>query len=223
MIQLPIETHKLAARSYRVLVGHEESQAVCKALRALGHEAYSCDLLDCSGGRPEWHLKMDVFAAIALGGWDAALFFPTCTYLCSSGLHWNKRVSGRAALTELAVQHVQALWACGISRISIENPIGCLSSRFQRPTQIIQPWQFGHPEAKATCLWLKGLPPLTPTKTLSLPACGYWKNQTPSGQNKLGPSKDRAKLRSKTYQGVAEAMAFQWFGACELADWGGLI
>jgi len=117
----------------RILVGHEESQAVTKALRAMGHEAYSCDILDCSGGHPEWHFKMDVFDAIALGGWGAGIFFPTCTYLCSSGLHWNKRRPGRQLLTDAAVEHVKCLWNCGIPHISIENPIGCLSTRFAPP------------------------------------------------------------------------------------------
>jgi hypothetical protein len=95
-------------------------------------------------------------------------------------------------------------------RIALENPIGCISSRIRKPDQIIHPWQFGHPESKTTCLWLKGLPPLIPTNILTKPESGRWENQTPSGQNKLGPSKDRWKIRSKTYQGIADAMAAQW-------------
>jgi hypothetical protein len=111
-----------------------------------------------------------------------------------------------------ALNFVRALMAASIPRICIENPVSVISSRIRRPDQIIQPWQFGHPEAKTTCLWLKGLPPLKPTKVLKKPACGYWSNQTPSGQNKLGPSPTRAKERSRTYQGIANAMADQWHG-----------
>lgn len=200
----------------RILVGCEESQAVTKELRALGHDAYSCDLIDCSGGHPEWHIKGDVFDALRRKKWDAGVFFPACTFLCSSGLHWNHRVPGRQAKTDAAVDFVKRIWNCGLPKVAIENPIGCLSKRFMKPSQIIQPWQFGHPESKATCLWLKGLPPLKPTQILPLPSSGRWDNQTPSGQNKLGPSIDRAKIRSKTYRGVARAMATQWFGPADL-------
>ena len=96
--------------------------------------------------------------------------------------------------------------------MALENPIGCISTRIRKPDQTIQPWQFGHAESKATCLWLKGLPPLQPTNIVPKPACGHWENQTPSGQNKLGPSEDRWKIRSTTYQGIALAMAAQWGG-----------
>lgn len=135
---------------------------------------------------------------------------PPCTYLCSSGLHWNKRRPERAAQTEAAIEFVCTLLDAPIPHIALENPIGCLSSRVRKPDQIIQPWQFGHPESKSTCLWLKDLPKLSPTNVLSLPASGRWENQTPSGQNKLGPGKDRWKLRSLTYPGIAQAMAAQW-------------
>ena len=96
------------------------------------------------------------------------------------------------------------------SKIAIENPVGIMSTKWRKPNQIIQPWQFGHPESKSTCFWLKGLPNLEPTNILEKPKCGYWSNQTPSGQNKLGPSPDRDKIRSKTYTGIARAMADQW-------------
>lgn len=142
--------------------------------------------------------------------WDMAIFHPPCTYLCSSGLHWNKRRPERQAQTDDAIEFVKQLWNCGIPKIAIENPIGCLSSQFQKPTQIIQPWEFGHPESKATCFWIKGLPPLTPTNVLKKPECGHWENQTPSGQNRLAPGPDRWALRSLTYPGIAEAMAEQW-------------
>lgn len=195
-----------------IIVGCEESQAVTIELRALGHNAFSCDLIDCSGGHPEWHLKMDVFSALRLRRWGGGIFFPTCTFLCSSGLHWNTRVPGRKAKTDAAVGFATRLFNCDLEKVALENPVGCLSTRFMRPTQIIQPWQFGHPESKATCLWLKGLPELKPTRILPLPPSGRWANQTPSGQNRLGPSADRAKIRSKTYPGIARAMAQQWFG-----------
>jgi hypothetical protein len=137
--------------------------------------------------------------------------FPPCTYLCSSGLHWNKRIPERAKLTKEALEFVKLLLDAPIPKIALENPIGCISTRIRKPDQIIQPYQFGHPESKGTCLWLKSLPKLIPTKVLTKPACGYWDNQTPSGQNKLGPSPTRALERSRTYTGIARAMADQWF------------
>lgn len=142
--------------------------------------------------------------------WDLLIAHPPCTYLCSSGLHWNTKRPERAALTEEAVAFVQMLMAAPVPRIAVENPIGCLSTRIRKPEQIVQPWQFGHPESKATCLWLTNLPPLVPTCVLPKPASGRWENQTASGQNKLGPSADRWKLRSLTYSGLAQAMADQW-------------
>lgn len=191
-------------------MGMEESGRVREAYRSRGIPAVSCDYLPSALEGP--HLQGDVFHYLKM--WEhfmlGGIFFPTCTYLCSSGLHWNKRVPGRQALTDAAVEDVKRIWNSKIPKLAIENPIGCLSTRFMPPTQIIQPWQFGHPESKATCLWLRGLPPLKPTKILSLPACGHWENQTPSGQNKLGPSPDRAKMRSRTYPGIAAAMAEQW-------------
>lgn len=201
----------------RWLVGMEESGRVREALRAIGIDAVSCDYLDSALPGP--HIKGDVFSVIDSEEWSGGVFFPTCTYLCSSGLHWNKRVPGRQALTDKAVEDVKRIWDSKIPKLAIENPIGCLSTKFMPPMQIIQPWMFGHPESKATCLWLRGLPPLRPTKILPLPACGHWENQTPSGQNKLGPSPDRAKMRSRTYPGIAAAMAEQW----GLADIGGLL
>jgi hypothetical protein len=143
-------------------------------------------------------------------GWDMMIAHPPCTYLASSGLHWNKRRPERAAQTEQALAFVLALANAPIGRIAIENPIGALSSRWRKPDQIIQPWQHGEDASKATCLWLKGLPPLLPSAVLPGGPRARRGNQTPSGQNKLGPSPDRWKIRSKTYQGIAEAMAAQW-------------
>lgn len=193
----------------KVLVGCERFAAVRDAFRARGHSAWSCDLAPTTGD-PRWHIQGDVFDAIEARRWDLAIFHPDCTYLAVSGLHWNKRRPERAAQTEAALMFVWRLLDCGIPRIAVENPIGCISTRIRKPDQIIQPWQFGHPESKATCLWLKGLPLLRPGRVLSLPECGHWRNQTPSRQNKLGPSPERAMLRARTYPGIAKAMAAQW-------------
>lgn len=158
------------------------------------------------------HLQGDVLSFLG-DGWDLMIAHPPCTYLCSSGLHWNTRIPDRAKLTEEAVSFFMALCNAPIPKIAAENPIGRMSTAFRRPDQIIQPWQFGHPESKSTCLWLKGLPKLRPTNVLPVPSSGRWSNQTASGQNKLPPSPDRWKIRSLTYPGIAEAMADQWGGA----------
>ena len=199
----------------RVLVACEFSGVVRDAFLRRGHDAWSCDLLPSDAGS-ERHLLgpvEDVLPEHALEcEWDMLIAFPPCTYLCSSGLHWNHRIPGRAAQTERALEFVRTLLDAPIPRIALENPVGCISTRITKPTQTIQPWQFGHPESKRTCLWLKGLPPLEPTDVLPLPESGRWSNQTPSGQNKLGPTSDRWKLRSVTYRGIAAAMADQWGG-----------
>lgn len=192
----------------RVLVGCEFSGVVRQAFRNKGHDAWSNDLLPAEDGSP-YHIQGDVFDAIKQG-WDLAIFHPPCTYLCSSGLHWNKRVPGRQELTEESLVFVAKLFDSGIEKTALENPIGCISSRIRKPDQIIQPWQFGHPESKSTCLWLKNLPKIVPTNVLVKPANGVWDNQTPSGQNKLGPSADRWAERSRTYAGIAAALADQW-------------
>jgi hypothetical protein len=152
-------------------------------------------------------------------GWDLMIAHPPCTYLSVSGMHWNTHVPGRkektppherAKLTEQGLDFVRLLMDAPVPKIVIENPISVISSRIRKPDQIVQPWQFGHPFSKATCLWLKAVPKLVYTNVLPLPDSGRWENQTPSGQNKLGPSPDRWKERSKTYQGIADAMAAQW-------------
>jgi hypothetical protein len=191
----------------KVLIACEYSGTVRDAFRRKGHNAVSCDLLPSDKLGP--HYQGDVSDIIA-DGWDLMVAHPPCTYLCSSGLHWNKKRPERAAKTEQALRFVEFLMNAPIKRIAIENPIGCISTRICKPDQTIQPWQFGHPESKATCLWLKGLPALTPTDVLPLPGTGRWQNQTASGQNKLAPSADRWKIRSTTYQGIADAMAEQW-------------
>jgi hypothetical protein len=191
----------------RVLVACEFSGAVRDAFRARGHEAWSCDLLPSETPGP--HYQGDVLAVLG-EGWDLMIAHPPCTYLASSGLHWNRRRPERQALTDAAVAFVAQLLAAPIPRIAVENPIGALSTRVRKPDQIIQPWQFGHDASKATCLWLHGLPLLTPTNVLPGGKQARRANQTPSGQNKLGPSADRWKQRSLTYPGIAAAMADQW-------------
>lgn len=199
-----------------VLVACEYSGTVRDAFKALGHNAISCDFLETDV--PGNHWKGNVFSLLS---WyeDNGKFFdlmiahPPCTYLSVSGLHWNKRIPERAALTEEALQFVQKLMDVDIDHICIENPISCISSRIRKPDQIIQPYEYGHDASKKTCLWLKNLPPLTPT--LQIPpriveGKSRWANQTDSGQNVLAPSPDRWKIRSKTYQGIADAMALQW-------------
>jgi hypothetical protein len=195
----------------RVLIACEFSGVVREAFRKRGHEAVSCDLLPAEDNSPH-HIQGDVLPVL-LEGWDLMIAHPPCTYLCSSGLHWNKRRPGRAAKTEEALQFVRELLNAPIDRIAIENPIGCISSRIRKPDQTIQPHQYGHDASKATCLWLKNLPQLNATKHVApriVDGKKRWANQTDSGQNKLGPSDDRWAERSRTYEGIAEAMAEQW-------------
>ena len=194
----------------KILVACEYSGTVRDAFIARGHEAISCDLLPTDVAGP--HYEGDVFDIIN-DGWDLMIAHPPCTYLCSSGLHWNKRTPGRQELTDEALEFVQKLLDAPIGKIALENPIGCISSKIRKPSQIIQPWQFGHDASKATCLWLQNLPLLTPTQLIEpriVDGKKRWANQTDSGQNKLPPSEDRWKIRSETYRGIAEAMASQW-------------
>ena len=194
----------------KVLVACEYSGTVRDAFRARGHDALSCDLLPTDALGP--HYQGDV-RDILDDGWDLMIAHPPCTYLCSSGLHWNKRVPGRAQMTEDALDFVRLLLDAPIPRIALENPIGCIGTRIRKANQTIQPWQFGHDASKATCLWLKNLPLLTPTAVVEPRIANgkkRWANQTDSGQNRLPPSDDRWKIRSETYVGIAEAMADQW-------------
>ena len=194
-----------------VLLACEESQVVTIAFRKLGFNAFSCDIVPCRGKHPEWHLQCDVRDLIGKTEplWDMLIAFPPCTDLSVSGArYWEqKRLDGRQ---QKSIDFFMFLANCKIPRKAIENPVGIMSSVWRKPDQIIQPFEYGHPESKKTCLWLENLPKLTPTKTLKLPSCGYWENQTPSGQNKLGPSPERAKIRATTYPGWGEAMADQW-------------
>jgi hypothetical protein len=188
----------------KVLIACEYSGAVRDAFIRQGHDAMSCDLLPTDS--PGNHYHGNVFDVIN-DGWDLMIGHPPCTHLAVSGARWFK---DKVEEQKEALAFVQRLMDAPIERIAIENPISVISSRIRKPDQIIQPWMFGHPEAKATCLWLKNLPKLVATDVLSLPESGRWENQTPSGQNKLGPSPLRWKERSKTYQGIANAMATQW-------------
>ena len=186
----------------KILIACEESQAVCIAFRERGHEAYSCDILPCSGGHPEWHFQTDISWAINNGRWDFLIAFPPCTHLASSGARWfkQKQQDGRQRQAILffkwLVQHGEH-----IGKFAIENPIGIMSKEYRKPDQIIQPWMFGHGETKATCLWLKNLPKLMPTNIVKGREQRIWR---------MAPSVDRAKLRSKTFPGIAKAMASQW-------------
>lgn len=190
----------------RVLIACEHTGAVRDAFIRAGHDAMSCDLLDTETPGP--HYMGDVRDVLG-SGWDLMVAHPPCTYLSVSGLHWNNRVPGRKQKTEEGLDFVRLLMFCDIPRIAIENPVSCISTRIRKPDQVIQPWQFGHPESKATCLWLKALPRLVPTKDvyqhmMTLPLkerarCHY-----------TSPGPDRWKLRSATYAGIAEAMAHQW-------------
>jgi hypothetical protein len=186
----------------RVLIGCEFSGTVRRAFRRLGHDAWSCDILPAEDGGK--HIQGDV-RSVLREGWDLAVFHPPCTHLAVSGArHFHRKQAEQAE----ALDFVRELLDAPIPRIALENPVSVISSRIRKPDQIIQPWQFGHAESKKTCLWLKGLSPLRPTDVL--PERKYWDNQTPSRQNKLGPSPDRWKIRSKTYPGIANAMAEQW-------------
>lgn len=198
----------------KVLVGCEESQAICKEFRKLGHEAFSCDLLPCSGGHPEWHLQMDVFEAIKLKSWDLAVFHPPCTFLAVSGARWLYNKDGsidnsRKRSQDEALAFVKQLMDCNIPYTAIENPVSIISSKIRKPDQCIQPWQFGHAEIKKTCLWLKNLPKLEETDNVKgkIDALEY---KDKAKIHYMSPGEDRAKLRSKTYKGIAKAIAEQW-------------
>lgn len=198
----------------RILVACEESQEVTKAFRARGHEAYSLDVVPCSGGRPDWHIQDDVYRALKPWyEWDMVIAFPPCTHLCVSGArHFRaKQADGRQ---KSAVEFFMFFTTLeNVPKVCIENPVGIMSTIYRKPDQIIQPYQFGEDASKKTCLWLKGLPLLQPTEYVAPRVLGgrpRWSNQTISGQNKLGPSTQRSMLRSKTYPAIARAMAEQW-------------
>lgn len=219
--------------SAKVLIACEESQTVCKAFRDRGFEAYSCDIQEPSGNHPEWHILGDALEAIKaekittmddkvhyIGNWDLLIAHPPCTYLTVTGNRWfnvsryGERAVQRCKDRKEAADFFMQFCKCNIPRIAIENPIGYMSTAYQKPTQIIHPYMFGDPARKATCLWLKGLPKLIPTNIVEPDIIRYkngngtdnpWHMET----MKL-PPKERAKARSKTFPGIAKAMAEQW-------------
>ena len=193
----------------RVLVACEESQAVTIELRKLGHEAFSCDIEPCSGGHPEWHLQEDV-TPLLKQRWDMIIAFPPCTHLAVSGAAWfeQKRKDGRQ---QAAIDFFMMFANADCERIAIENPVGIMSTVYKKPSQIVQPYEYGHPEQKKTCLWLKGLPLLQSTNNVYDQMMELPKNKR-ERLHYLPPSPERAKLRSKTFPGIAKAMAEQWAG-----------
>lgn len=224
----------------KVLVACEESQTVCKAFREKGHEAYSCDIQEPSGGHPEWHILGDALAAVAggviitmdgkeheVGKWDLLIAHPPCTYLTVAGNRWFNAVKcgdkarKRIAAREDAAAFFMAFVNAPIEKIAVENPVGYMSTHYRKPDCIIQPFEFGHNARKATCLWLKDLPKLKPTNIVDageiLPggfSVGASANAAKDGNGKTLRWNDprTAKARSKTFPGIAKAMAEQWGG-----------
>lgn len=194
----------------RVLVACEYSGVVRDAFIGGGHEAMSCDLLPTDS--PGLHYQGSVLDVLN-DGWDLMIAHPPCTYLSVSGMHWTTRGLRDPKLTDDALEFVRMLLNAPIEKIALENPVSVISSKIRKPDQIIQPYEYGHDASKKTCLWLKNLPNLIQTNFVEpriINGKKVWGNQTDSGQNKLAPSKDRWKIRSKTYQGIADAMAEQW-------------
>lgn len=193
---------------------YESSGVMREAFRALGHDAWSCDLLPADDGSP-FHRQGDahevIREVIAGGGCDLMGFHPPCTYVNGAGIHWNNRGRGWEK-TEQSIEEIR--WLLGLDVVSyLENPVGIISTRIRRPDQIIQPYEYGEDASKKTCLWLKGLPLLQSTQWVPpriVNGKSRWANQTDSGQNRLGPSATRWKQRSRTYPGIAAAMAKQW-------------
>jgi site-specific DNA-cytosine methylase len=198
----------------KILCACEESQAVTKRLRALGHEAFSCDIEPCGGEHPEWHLQKDVTPLLA-ESWDMIIAFPPCTHLAVSGAaHFaKKRADGRQ---QQGIDFFMLFANNKCPKIAIENPVGIMSKKWRRPDQIIQPYMFGDPFSKKTCLWLKGLPLLKPTKLVDQGervtfASGKSMPKWYADAFRLPPH-ERAKVRSRTFDGIADAMATQWGG-----------
>jgi len=196
----------------KVLLACEESQIVTKQFRALGHEAYSCDILPTSGTNPEWHIESDVRDVIA-NQWDLVIAFPPCTHLASSGAAWfeAKRKDGRQ---QQGIDFFNIFTNLDAAMVAIENPIGIMSTHYRKPDQIVHPFHFGDSYRKSTCLWLKGLPKLTATNIVEMGeqityASGVTMPKWYSDAWKLPPH-ERARVRSKTFPGIAKAMAEQW-------------
>jgi hypothetical protein len=217
--------------SKRVLIACEESQVTTKEFRNLGYEAFSCDLLPCSGGHPEWHLQCDVFEVINQG-WDLMIAHPPCTFLASSGVQWlshpedkdlpfeqrrpHPKYPDRRKDMEDSVVFVKALYDSNIKHIAIENPVGLLSSKWRKPDQIIQPYMFGDEATKTTCLWLKNLPSLYPTNIVGKGERVVYSSGKSHPKwyadalSKAKTKEERQTLRSKTFPGISKAIAEQW-------------
>lgn len=217
----------------KVLIACEESQTVCIAFRERGHEAYSCDIQEPSGGHPEWHILGDALQAVDggqvttmdgkthdIGKWDLLIAHPPCTYLAVSGNRWfnfaryGEKAQQRIAARAAAVKFFMGFATANVDKIAIENPVGYMSTHYRKPDCIIEPYEFGHKARKKTCLWLKGLPKLTPTDIVEPDIIRYQNgngtdNPWHMGTLKLPPN-ERAKARSKTFPGIAKAMAEQW-------------
>lgn len=205
----------------KILVACEESQAVTIAMRKLGHEAYSCDLIPCSGGHPEWHLNVDALELLKMR-WDMIIASPPCTYLTNAGARhlWKghqlqeDRYNKGLAAKDFFMRFLNA----DCPRIAVENPIPSRIFHLPPYTQTIQPWQFGHPYTKRTCLWLKGLPPLKPTEIVK-PTATWCPSGSYSGKHEDKHrgmfTTDRSRNRAKTFPGIAQAMAEQWAGVCK--------
>lgn len=206
----------------KVLIACEESQTVCKAFRDLGHEAYSCDILPCSGGHPEWHIQEDVLKILRgvdivletgdhiwIDNWDLMIAHPPCSHLSTAGAHLWKQKFADGRIQE-AFHFVLRLWQANISKICIENPVGWMNTHWQKPSQIIHPFHFGEPFMKRTCLWLKNLPLLQHTEVVQPEA--YWINSTYRPNASLGNKglHHDPQQRSKFFKGIADAMAKQW-------------
>jgi len=205
----------------KILIACEESQEVAIRMREKGHEAYSCDILPCSGGHPEWHLQKDV-AELLREKWDMIIAFPPCTYLTATGNRWyniesyDKKALQRHKHRQDAIKFFMMFADASCPRIAIENPVGIMSTEWRKPSQIIQPYMFGDAVEKKTCLWIKGMPLLRPTNWVEPPERMRFK----SGKTMPRwyaeafhmPKAERAKLRSKTFPGIAQAMADQWGG-----------
>tara|TARA_R110002153_G_C13332612_1_gene498569 strand:- start:6692 stop:7342 length:651 start_codon:yes stop_codon:yes gene_type:complete len=210
----------------RILVACEESQAVTIELRKLGHKAYSCDIEPCSGGHPEWHLR-ECVKEVLKQSWDMIIAFPPCTYLTVTGNRWfnveryGEKAIKRHADRKLAIDFFMLIANADCDKIAIENPIGSMSTAWRKPDQIIHPYYFGDAERKSTCLWLKGLPLLKHDKSNHVePNIIKYKNGKGTDSKwhmdtmKL-PAAERTKARSKTYAGIARAIANQWAGQYE--------
>ena len=217
-------------KKLKVLVACEESQAVTIELRKLGHEAYSCDIEPCSGGHPEWHIQDDVLPILNGGTfvtsdnapsrtvlkWDMIIAFPPCTHICNNSQRWYVPYGNKPTyLREDGAAFFKNFIDLDCPKVAIENPVGIMSKRFRKPDQIINPFQFGDTECKKTCLWLKGLPELVPTDVIppERRTNDLWRGKF-DGVNYSWNDPKCAKLRSKTFPGIAKAIAIQWAGEC---------